>query len=426
VIKILFKDDIVAARNAVLETSLAMGFPVPALRHAQAVISEMCLYALNSGSTADLSVYALNRAGRDGISMVMHAPVEITEKELHDDWLTSGLGLAGAKRLSDHWEISVRRGKTTVHAIKWQPADPTHAGLESQYLQMVETAPHKAWEFGRQAVLDGLSIAAMAALHAAAVKRVSDPAKAHLCFEEALAAFEMVYLGFGEARASMSGIHDLLEQETERIAQSLHDEAAQTMAALSIGVDDLQCEQGPCAAQAVRLRAMVEEADNLFRGLSHELRPPLLEDEGLAPALRHLCESFSSRRGISVEFNDDLMRRLAPQADRAMYRTVQTALANVVRHARASNVVVRTFTSGASVVCAVRDDGRGIDPEQPRSRGLGLRGVRERAAALGGTIELDPVVPHGLEIRILLPERVAELNCCGERKTTETLKLPRV
>jgi signal transduction histidine kinase len=407
-IAIRLEGDIAAARNAVRETGLALGFPVPALRLAQAVISEMCLYALNSGIAADLSVYALKRAGREGISMVMQAPVEIAEKELNDDRLAPGLGLAGAKRLSDHWEVSVRRGKTTVHAIKWQP-DSTHADLAGQYLQMVETAPHKAWEFGRQAVLDGLGITAMAVLHAEAMKLVSDPAQAQLCFEEVLAAFEMVYLGCSEARACMSGIHELLEQETERIAQSLHDEAAQAMAALSIGVNDLQCEKASsCGPHVVRLRAMVEEADNLFRGLSHELRPPLLENEGLAPALQHLSENFSSRRGIRVEFRDDLQRRLAPPLERAMYRTVQTALANVVRHARASNVVVRIFASGASVVCSVRDDGRGIDSEQPRSPGLGLRGVRERAAALGGTLELESVLPHGLEIRIRLPDQAAD------------------
>jgi signal transduction histidine kinase len=413
VITILREEDIASGRNAVRETGLALGFPVPALRLAQAVISEMCLYAIHSGNTADLSVYALNRAGRAGISMVMQT-VEITEQELHDDRLTPGLGLAGAKRLSDHWEISVRRGRTTVHAIQWRPdstpANSTHAELAGQYLQMVETAPHKAWAFGRQAVLEGLGITAMAALHTETLKLASAPANAQLCFEEALAAFEMVYRGFGEARASMNKIHELLEQETERIAQSLHDEAAQTMAALSLAVDDLQCEEAACAAQAARLRAMVEESDKLFRGLSHELRPPLLADEGLVPALLHLCESFSTRRGIRVEFHDGLQRRLTPLIDRAIYRTVQIALANVVRHARASSVVVSTFAADASVLCAVRDDGRGIDPAQPRSVGLGLRGLRECAAALGGTIELESVLPHGLELRIRLPDPAAELN----------------
>jgi anti-sigma regulatory factor (Ser/Thr protein kinase) len=119
VITILREDDIAAARNAVRETGFALGFPVSALSAAQAIISEMCLYAINSGSTADLTVYALNRAGRAGISMVMQT-VEVTEKELQDDRLTPGLGLPGAKRLSDHWDVSVRRGRTTVHAMKWQ------------------------------------------------------------------------------------------------------------------------------------------------------------------------------------------------------------------------------------------------------------------------------------------------------------------
>jgi signal transduction histidine kinase len=409
VITILRENDIAVARDRVRETGLALEFPLPAIRLAQAIISELSLYAIGSGRAADVSVYSLNRAGRAGISMVMQT-VEIAEKDFHDDRLCPGLGLAGAKRLSDHWETSVRRGRTTIHAIKWRPVASTPAEPASQYLQMIENTPDKAWAFGRQAVLDGLGITAMTALHTEAMKRVSAPAQAQLCFEEALAAFEMVYLGFGEARASMSGIHELLEQETERIAHSLHDETAQTIAALSLGVDDLECERDACRAQAGRLRNIVEESGKLFRGLSHELRPPLLEDEGLAPALQHLCKSFSSRRGIRVEFHDGLERRLAPLIDRAIYRTVQIALANVVRHARASNVMVRTSTSGASVLCAVRDDGCGIDPAQPRSAGLGFRGIRERAFALGGTIELESVLPHGLEIRIRLPDPPADLN----------------
>jgi signal transduction histidine kinase len=409
VIAVLRDFDIEAAREAVRETGLALGFPAPDLRLAQAMVSELCLYALASGCSADVWVTALNRAGRAGISMVMHAPVEITEKEFQDDRLTPGLGLTGAKRLSDHWEISIRSGKTTVQAIKWQSASAP-AGLLSRYLHVIETAPHKAWDFGRQAVLDGLGIAAMAALHAEAMEHVSSPAKAQQCFEEVMAPFEMVYRGYSEARASMNEIHKLLEQETERIAQSLHDEAGQALAALSLGVGGLDCGQEVCAAQALRLKAMVEQTDNLFRALSHELRPPLLEDEGLAPALRGLCESFSSRRGMRVEFSDGLQRRLDPPLERAIYRMVQTALANVVRHAGATNVAVRIFAAGASVLCAVRDNGRGLDPERQHSAGLGLRGVRERARALGGKIELESVLPHGLEIRICLPDPAAGSN----------------
>jgi signal transduction histidine kinase len=401
---ILREGDIPDARSAVREAAIALDFLPRDLLLVQAIVSEMCLYALAAGCSAGLSVTGLHRAGRAGISLAMQIPMAISEKDSRDDSRTPGLGLAGAKRLSDHWEISIRGGKTTIHAIKWRPDSAPPAGLTDRYLQIVETAPHQAWEFGRQAVIDNLSITTMAALHAEAMNRASSPAMAQQCFDEALMAFEMVYRGMGEARASMNGIHQLLEGEAERIAQSLHDEAAQTIAALSLGVDRLECGQEACAAQALRLKAMVEEAGNLFRTLSHELRSPLLEQEGLAPALGGLCESFSSRRGMSVEFRDDLQRRIGPPLERAIYGTVQAALANVVRHAGATHVVVRLFASEASVLCSVRDNGRGLDPERRQSGGLGLRGIRERAAALGGTVELEPVLPHGLEIRICLPE----------------------
>jgi signal transduction histidine kinase len=403
IVVLLREWDIATAREGVRQTGLALGFAAPDLRLVEAVASEMCLHALSLGCPVDLSITALNRTGRAGISMVMRAPFEITEREFQNDEHSPGLRLPGAKRLSDHWEISIRNGKTTVHAIKWRP-DSAPAGLAKRYLQVIETAPQKAWEFGRQAVLDGFSLTAIAALHAETMKHVSCPPQAQQCFEEVLAAFEMVYRGFSEARTSINGIHELLELQAERIAQSLHDEAEQALAVLSLEVDGLECGEEVCAAQALRLKAMVEEAGNLFRTLSHELRPPLLEDEGLAAALLGLCDSFSSRRRICVEFRDDLKRRLDPPLERAMYRTVQTALANVVRHAGATQVLVRIFASGASIFCAVRDNGRGLDPEQLRSPGLGLRGVGEWAAALGGTVELELVQPHGLEIRIRLPD----------------------
>jgi signal transduction histidine kinase len=393
--------DVAAARGAVRDAGLTLGFSPRDLRLVQAVASEMCLYALARNCPAWLSVSALNRAGRTGISLAMQYPVEITEGESRDDTKTPGLGLAGAKRLSDRWEISIRAGKTTIEAIKWLPGPEPAGDLATRYLRIIETAPEEAWEFGRQAVMGGLGITAMAAIHAGAMARSSSPAKAQQCFEEALAAFDMVYRGVDEARVSLHRIHTLLERETERIAQSLHDEAAQIVAALALGVDGL--ESGD-PAHTLRLKALVEEAGNLFRALSHELRPPLLEQEGLARALEALCKSFSSRRGLKVEFLDDLGRRPDPPLERTIYGTVQTALANVVRHAGAANVVVRLYASDASVLCSVRDNGRGLDAEQRRSAGLGLRGVRERAAALGGTIELEAVLPHGLEIRVRLPE----------------------
>jgi signal transduction histidine kinase len=408
--EILCEHDVATVRESVREIGLRLDFPPPDLRRAQAIASEICLHVLAIHCPAEVFVTVLRRGGRTGISLVLQTPAKITEKDIEDDSLSPGLGLAGARRLADLWEISVRNGKTTLHAAQWTPGRRPEEALADRYLQLIETTPHTAWAFGRQAVIDGLGIADMAALHAHAMKHASSADSVQHCYEEALAAFELVYRSFPEARLSMKGIHELLEQETERLAQSLHDEAAQAMAALSIGIEGIECGHEDCAGQVARLKSLVEQTDHLFRSLSHELLSPRLADEGLSSALRALCESFSSRRGIHVEYRDDLHRRLEPAFEQAFYRMVQTSLSNVVRHAGASNVLVRSFAAGSSVVCSVRDNGRGLGPAQLHSAGLGLRGIRERAAALGGTMEMQDVLPHGLEVRLCLPDKASPGN----------------
>jgi signal transduction histidine kinase len=405
--------DIAEARESVRLAAHALSFRQTDLRAVLAAVSELSMHAVEAGG-GELLASKVRRAGREGLSIAVKVQGGgIEPKSLE----AAGLGLAGVKRLVDEYEVSVRSGCTTIHAVKWRslPAGETmtaeyRALLEYSAVHPGEEPLRRAFAFARKAVLNGLGVIDMAAVHRAAMDQTSHPKSAHFqarsreCLEEALGAFEMVQRGFPEARNAMRHINELLEREAERIAQTLHDEAGQTIAALCIWIDDLECDQAACVTQTGRLKKLVEDAGNLFRGISHELRPPLLEHEGLAPALGALCESLSSRRGLRITFRDDLQRRLAGPVEKVLYRTAQVGLANVVRHAHAENAVVSIGISGDSIVCAIRDDGRGIGSGSAPSGGLGLEGVRERAVALGGRIEAGPVRPHGFELQIFLPD----------------------
>jgi signal transduction histidine kinase len=403
--------DIASARDAVRLTANAVAFQPADLRLVLAAASELCLGALENGG-GELLVSELRRSGREGLSIVMKQGR--IERRSADD---CGLGFDGVKRLIDEYTASVRGGKTIVHAIKWRRQPPREMTAEYRVLlehgvaHGGEESLQRAFAFGRRAVLNGLGALDLMAIHSDCMVLLAHPespqhfnTRARECLEEALAAFEMVYRGFPEARNAMHNINGLLEQEAERIAHSLHDDAGQTIAALQIGIDQLDCEHAACILQTRRLKAIVEEAGNLFRGLSHELCPPLLERAGLGPAVHALCVSLTSRSGLRISFLDNLQRRLAGPVEMAIYRTAQVGLANVIRHAHAEHATVSIGVSGKSVVCSVRDDGCGMAAGVSPNAALGLKGVRERVAALGGTVETAPVRPHGFELRISLPD----------------------
>jgi signal transduction histidine kinase len=403
--------DIVSARDAVRLTANAVAFQTADLRLVLAAVSELCLHALETGG-GELLVTELRRSGREGLSIVMKQGG--MERSSAED---GGLGFAGAKRLTDECTVSVRGDRTIIHAIKWRrlPLSEMTAEyrslLEHGLAQSGEEPLQRVFAFGRRAVLNGLGALDVMAIHSDSMALLAHTERPHFntrgqeCLEEALAAFEMVYRGFPEARHAMRNINGLLEQEAERIAHSLHDDAGQTIAALEIGIDELDCEHAACMVQTKRLKAIVEEAGRMFRGLSHELCPPLLARAGLAPAVDALCVSLTSRSGLRISFRDDLQeRRLAGPVEMAIYRTAQVGLANVIRHAHAEHATVSIGVFGKSIVCAVRDDGKGMETGVSPNAALGLKGVRERVVALGGTIETAPVQPHGFELRISLPD----------------------
>ena len=133
------------------------------------------------------------------------------------------------------------------------------------------------------------------------------------------------------------------------------------------------------------------------------------DDLGLVPALQALVEGIARRSGLSVKLESSLDDRAPPRVETALYRVVQEALANVMRHARATNVTILLYRDGDGALrCMFRDDGVGFDIGAVLSRkdrgGLGLVGIRERLNAIGGTLQLHSQPGWGTELRIEIQE----------------------
>jgi signal transduction histidine kinase len=137
------------------------------------------------------------------------------------------------------------------------------------------------------------------------------------------------------------------------------------------------------------LRDLVVTALHDVRRLAVELRPKALDDFGLVPALDRLATTFAEQTGMTIELEDRLGdRRLPPDAETALYRIVQEALTNTVKHAQAQHVSIFLTWREGGAAAVIEDDGRGFDP-QHGTEGLGLLGMRERLALLGGSLAIE-------------------------------------
>ncbi len=204
------------------------------------------------------------------------------------------------------------------------------------------------------------------------------------------------------------------EDERRRIARELHDETGQAMNAMVFGLKaaETALESDPVKARDVLARLKAAASDNVreLQGIIYDLRPSVLDDLGLIPALRWLAESRLEAAGIRVDWEitgDE--RRLEPEVETALFRIGQEALSNVLRHAEAHHVWLGLDFSTRSITLCVRDDGQGFDPRtmfahrDESGRGLGLLGMRERVELLGGSFSADSTPGEGTTVQVQIP-----------------------
>jgi signal transduction histidine kinase len=208
------------------------------------------------------------------------------------------------------------------------------------------------------------------------------------------------------ARDALRRVVSGQELERKRLARELHDETGQALTSILLGlkaVEDAKSEQALRDAAAT-LRKLVVGTLHDVRRLAVELRPKALDDFGLVPALERLSETFEERTGIEIQLESRLGgERLTDEIETTVYRLVQEALTNVIKHAAARTVSILLVRRGANVTALIEDDGRGFAPAEARADGLGLVGMRERVALLGGRLTIESAEGAGTTIAVEVP-----------------------
>ncbi len=282
-----------------------------------------------------------------------------------------------------------------------------------------EATLRRAYELGRKAVADGLGVLDLAAVYtgaAAASMRNADSdgnavekAEAmHGFLIESLSPFEITHRSFREANAALYRLNEILEEETKRIAHMLHDDATQLLAAVHIALADLASELPSDLGNRIQeIRGHLDQIEAQLRDLSHDLRPTLLDDLGLLPALEFLAEGITKRTGVAIVVEGSTDGRLPPSIETALYRIVQEGLVNATRHARAGRAMVQVTRGPRSIRCAVRDNGIGFDVQATQTdknrHSLGLVAIRERVNALGGALQINSSAQRGTELLVTIP-----------------------
>src|SRR5271157_897478 len=196
------------------------------------------------------------------------------------------------------------------------------------------------------------------------------------------------------------------ENERRSISRELHDEVGQALTGVLVEMANLTTlirakDADAVAAKADGIKKLVENSIGVVRSMALLLRPSMLDDLGLVPALQWQAREVSRRNGVRVKVAAEQVSEELPEEHKTcVYRIVQEALHNCVQHSGASNVSVTVRQEPGRLLLAVEDDGKGFDPQQ---RGMGLLGIEERVSHLGGSFAVDSKPGHGAVLRIMLP-----------------------
>ncbi|MCC7325338.1 MAG: sensor histidine kinase [Burkholderiales bacterium] len=215
---------------------------------------------------------------------------------------------------------------------------------------------------------------------------------------------------------------EVQEAERREVANRLHDLVGQKLTALNINLNIVKAELSPHTTQfGAKLDdslKLVEETTDSIRDVMAELRPAVLDDFGLGPALRWYADQFTERSGVATSVVEQgPVRRLSPTAEYTLFRMAQNALANVAKHASGAKAVVTLRTTPHSACLIVADNGYGFDPatvgKPARDHGWGLMITRERAAAIGAQLSIESAPGHGTRVVITLDGNAHDQGSAG-------------
>ena len=197
------------------------------------------------------------------------------------------------------------------------------------------------------------------------------------------------------------------EEERQRVARELHDEAGQALTQIMMNLartrDALPGDATEVRDRLSQSRSLAEQALAEIRRLIYELRPEVLDQLGLVPALRSYVKSRLEAASMSVRLRfRGLDDQLSPQVEITLFRVIQEAITNILRHSGASTVNIEMAGEKSEIIVTIEDDGRGFDVEAvfEDSESWGLRGMRERVASLGGELSIQSEVGHGTRLQV--------------------------
>ena len=196
------------------------------------------------------------------------------------------------------------------------------------------------------------------------------------------------------------------ELERRRLARELHDETGQALTSILLGLRAVEESEGADETRKATsdLRELVVATLQEVRRLAVQLRPKALDDFGLAPALERLAQTFAEATEMHVALEARLgVERLPAEVETTLYRIVQEALTNIVKHAEATNVSILLVRRNATATVVIEDDGKGFDPDRLRGGGLGLLGMRERVELHDGRLTVETVPGSGTTLVAEVP-----------------------
>lgn len=316
----------------------------------------------------------------------------------------------------------------------------TTSDLESLYREALEHylagggegALRGAYEVGRLALASDVGLLDLAALHHSALIRIladsqgQDEIRAGFSaasqfFTECVSPYEMSLRCYRDAVAALRLLNETLEKEVKRIAHTVHDEAGQLLVVVYLALAEIAKDLTPAMQTRIKgVTDLLHQVEGHLRQLSHELRPMILDDLGLVPAVRFLADRVSRRSNLVIEVKAELDDRLLPGVETALYRIIQEALNNATRHSQAKNVWIQLDEDAAKTVCSIRDDGIGFQAQTHLSetghQGLGLIGIRERLSAIGGTLQIISEPHRGTKLLIVVPKENSHANSHRARR----------
>lgn len=326
----------------------------------------------------------------------------------------------------------------------------------------------QAYELGRKAISKGVGVLAMARIHQQALADFGMHAltiteqtyswkQSELFFLEALSPFEATHRGFSEAnqrlqelikvfekrnvelarinqelenevaerkktekalRENQKQLRDLSEkilhiqeQERTRISRELHDDVGQALTAINVNLtlhkNNLEAPVETLRAKVLETQKLVEEAMERMHRFAHELRPAMLDDLGLIPALRSYVKGFADRSGITVDLRADASAEmLGPESKTTVFRVVQESLNNVAKHAKASHVDLSVEKVDGQIHLFIKDNGQAFSVKEKingKNKRLGLLGMQERVRLVDGAFQIKSKVGQGTTVHVKLP-----------------------